>query len=146
MNIGKDAIKRTIKVTFSFVTLFVGGSIYVLYRSENLLMFSWFQDLGLLQFIQDIRSEFKSDNLYGWVKNSMPAGLWLFSYMLIIDSIWEKNQNYAYMLFLYALPVLAILSEVMQFLGILSGTFDFMDVICYTSAILFFILIKKKQL
>lgn len=109
-------------------------------------MFSWFQDLGLLQFIQDIRSEFKSDNLYGWVKNSMPAGLWLFSYMLIIDSIWEKKQNYAYMLFLYALPVLAILSEVMQFLGILSGTFDFMDVICYTSAILFFILIKKKQL
>ena len=42
--------KRTIKVTIGIVALSVGGIIYILYRTDSLLMFSWFQKLGMSEY------------------------------------------------------------------------------------------------
>ena len=81
--------------------------------------------------------------MYGLIKYNLPAGLWLFAYMFVIDAVWGKDKNRVSMYFLYVLPLLAVASEFMQFVGLLPGTFDVMDLLSYVSAILLFLIIKK---
>ena len=133
---------RIAKVTIGVVTLIIGGLIYIIYRSETLLMFDWFRILGISRYIDKLRAT-DYQNIYEWVKNSLPAGLWLFSYMFIIDSVWEKDKCIAYKFYIYVLPVLAVLSEFMQYIKILPGTFDINDLLSYFFAILLYLLIKK---
>lgn len=105
-------------------------------------MFNWFDDLGLNDIVMKWRDGYSYTNLWEWVKYNMPAGLWLFSYMFIIDSIWEDDRNPFYKCFIIILPIVAIASEIMQSYKILPGTFDILDVISYVFAILLFITIK----
>ncbi|MBO6058876.1 MAG: hypothetical protein J6P67_01875 [Bacteroidaceae bacterium] len=141
--LNKNSITRIVKGTIGLVALTAGGVIYIMYRDNNLLMFDWFQYLGISNFIDTIRVDTENQNLYGWVKYSMPAGLWLFSYLFIVDSIWGKDDGVIYRCFLYCLPVIAVLSELMQYSKLLSGTFDISDLISYGFAIVLFTTIKK---
>jgi hypothetical protein len=134
---------RVTEATIGLVALTIGGLIYIRYRSESLLMFDWFQNLGLSDSIDDFRSNGGMHNMYGWIKYNLPAGLWLFAYMFVIDAVWGKDKNRVSMYFLYVLPLLAVASEFMQFVGLLPGTFDVMDLLSYVSAILLFLIIKK---
>ena len=143
MTTGKDVWIRTLKATIGVTALIVGGLLYVIFRSKSLLMFDWFHMIGLSDMVENIRTKYDGVNLYGWVKDCMPAGLWLFSYLFVIDSLWGNNRNLVYNLFIFVLPVIAICSEFMQLFGMLPGTFDYMDLISYVVAILIFILIKK---
>lgn len=143
MSFEKDIITRIVKAIIGGATLIIGGLIYIRYRNESLLMFDWFHGLGLTEYIEDFRNNAEMPNVYGWCKYNMPAGLWLFAYMLIIDSIWGKDKNNVYLYFLYVLPLLALVSELMQYAGIFPGTFDFMDLLSYVSSIFLFILIKN---
>jgi hypothetical protein len=138
----KEVYIRVTEATIGLVALTIGGLIYIRYRSESLLMFDWFHNLGLTNFIEFFRSNSEASNLYGWVKFNLPAGLWLFAYMFLIDAVWAKDKNYVSMYFLYILPLLAIVSEFMQFVGLVPGTFDVMDLLSYISAILLFVIIK----
>lgn len=133
---------RTIKMFLAFVALFIGGMIYVVFRSKSLLMFSWFEALGLSPMIDAIRIDYGDKSLYAWIRYSFPAALWLLSYLLVVDSIWGEQKNREYAVFIIALPVIAILSEVLQGLGILPGASDILDIISYLLAITLFIIIK----
>lgn len=139
----KEVFIRIAEATIGLVALTIGGLIYIRYRSESLLMFDWFHNLGLTNFIEFFRSNSEAPNINGWVKFNLPAGLWLFAYMFLIDAVWAKDKNHISMYFLYILPLLAIVSEFMQFVGLVPGTFDVMDLLSYISAILLFIIIKK---
>ncbi|MCR4768959.1 MAG: hypothetical protein K5874_01940 [Bacteroidaceae bacterium] len=142
MAIEKATWIRTLKATIGITALIVGGLLYVIFRSKSLLMFEWFRMIGLSDMVENLRTKNSGFNLYEWVKDSLPAGLWLFSYLFVIDSLWGYDKNLVYYLFLSVLPAIAICSEFMQFSGMLSGTFDYMDLISYMAAILIFILIK----
>ena len=139
----KDVFIRIAEAAIGLVALTIGGLIYIRYRSESLLMFDWFQNLGLSDSIDDFRSNGEMPNMYGWIKYNLPAGLWLFAYMFVIDAVWGKDKNRVSMYFLYVLPLLAVASEFMQFVGLLPATFDVMDLLSYVSAILLFLIIKK---
>ena len=139
----KDMFIRIAEAAIGLVALTIGGLIYIRYRSESLLMFDWFQNLGLSDSIDDFRSNGEMPNMYGWIKYNLPAGLWLFAYMFVIDAVWGKDKNRVSMYFLYVLPLLAVASEFMQFVGLLPATFDVMDLLSYVSAILLFLIIKK---
>jgi hypothetical protein len=54
----------------------------------NMLMFEWFDSVGLLKFICRMRIE-TTFLLPNWVEYSLPDGLWIFSYSLYIGSIWN---------------------------------------------------------
>lgn len=135
-------MRSVLKSSLAIVLLIFGGFIYVVFRSEDLLMFNWFRSLGLNSVVIKLRDSYGLMNIHDWVKYNIPAGLWLFSYMLIIDSIWENGYNSTYKFFITILPVFAIISEVMQFFQILPGTFDIMDMIIYVFAIFLFLTIK----
>ena len=133
---------RATKVMLSLVILLLGGLVYVIYRDKSLLMFNWFDSIGIGNEIDGLRRLFQGEGIYGWVKYSLPDGLWLFSYMFIVDAIWDSERNAMSMLFLWGLPVVSILSECLQYFGLLPGVFDWMDMASYLLAITLFLIIK----
>lgn len=135
----KDRIKRSI---LSLLILCIGGFIYIGLRDKSLLMFDWFNHLGLSQHVEIIRGVFNSEGVYGWVKNSLPDGFWLFSYMFLVDAIWNGSKSVSSHVFIYYLPLLALLSEILQYWGVVPGVFDWIDVASYLLAILLYITIK----
>ena len=138
-----DSFKnRIIKITLSLLMLCIGGLIYIGFRDESLLMFDWFENIGISHHIKLFRGIFDTEWMCSWVKYSLPDGLWLIAYMLIIDAIWNGSNSISFYIFIYTLPFFALLSEILQYFGLFSGVFDWIDVICYSLAILLYILIK----
>ena len=133
---------RATKIILSLGILSLGGLIYIIYRDKSLLMFDWFNSIGVSSGIDGLRSLFQGDGVYGWVKYSLPDGLWIFSYMFLIDAIWNGEKIITSKLFLWFLPIVAILSECLQYFGLLSGVFDWKDMASYTLAITLFLIIK----
>ena len=135
----KDRIERSI---LSLLILCIGGLLYIGLRDKSLLMFNWFNHLGLSQHVDIFRGLFNSEGVYGWVKNSLPDGLWLFSYMFLVDAIWNGSKSISAYIFIYYLPILALVSEFSQYFGLVPGVFDWIDVASYLFAILLYITIK----
>ena len=133
---------RATRIILSLGILSLGGLIYIIYRDKSLLMFDWFNSIGISSEIDGLRNLFQGEGIYGWVKYSLPDGLWIFSYMFIIDAIWDKERNAASMIFLWGLPLVAVFSECFQYFGLLSGVFDWKDMASYTLAITLFLIIK----
>ena len=126
----------------SLVILLLGGLIYVIFRDKSLLMFDWFNTIGISNEVDGLRRMFQGEGIYGWVKYSLPDGLWIFSYMFIVDAIWDRERNAVSMIFLWGLPIVAVLSECLQYFSLLPGVFDWMDIASYMLAISLFLIIK----
>lgn len=116
--------------------------IYVAYRDKSLAMFGWFDSMGLCKPVDYIRGLVQSEGIYGWVKYSLPDGLWIFSYMFIVDAIWNGVKNSYSFLYIWSLPIVAILSECLQYFGLCPGVFDWIDLFSYMFAIILFLIIK----
>lgn len=134
--------QRIIRVAISFATLIIGGLIYIGSRDKSLLMFNWFEQIGINKEIDLFRGFINTEGIYGWVKYSLPDGLWLFSYMFLVDAIWDGSKFLCSYIFIYSLPLFALLSEILQYLGIFPGVFDWVDFSSYSFAILLYITIK----
>ncbi len=133
---------RIDKSILSLLILCVGGLIYIGFRDKSLLMFTWFNYLGVSENIDTFRGLFNSEGVYGWVKNSLPDGLWLFSYMFLVDAIWNGSKSISAYIFIYYLPLLALMSEILQYFGLVPGVFDWIDIASYLFAILLYNIIK----
>lgn len=133
---------RIFRVLLSLIILTIGGLIYIAFRDKSLVMFDWFNKIGLSKHIDFLRDLVQSEGVYGWVKYSLPDGLWIFSYMFIIDTIWNGERNSLSYLFIWGLPVVAIFSEYLQLLGLCPGVFDWMDMASYMLAVLLYVIVK----
>ena len=137
MNIG-----RILKICIALLMLIIGGLIYVGFRSETLLMFRWFRCCGVFEYVAHFRETCLGCDLPYFVRYSLPDGLWLLSYMIIIGTIWNKNKSIQYLIFVYAMPIIAIIIELLQYYFTELGTFDILDIIAYTAAIIIYKLIQ----
>ena len=126
----------------SIVALAIGGGIYLSFRSDTLLMFRWTESLQLNVFVENLRQSMSFYAPPDFVKYSLPDGLWLFSYMFLVDAIWNGSKSISAYIFIYYLPFLALMSEFLQYLGLVPGVFDWIDVASYLFAILLYITIK----
>lgn len=113
----------------------IGGMIYVLFRSLSLKMFSWFESLGWIDQIIRFRGEVQHWELPMWAKFALPDGLWVFSYILLIGCIWNFDYLKAKCV-MFLLPLIAIGSELLQAIHVVKGTFDSVDLLCYSGATL----------
>lgn len=129
-------------IVLSIVPLIIGGMLYLGYRSQELLMFRWANYLGLSRIVNSWRKFCFQYPLPEWCYYALPDGLWLLSYILLINIIWDSH-TWKSIIWIYALPTIAITSELIQLLDSRFGTFDIMDVICYMGAILLFELKTK---
>lgn len=143
-----DIHKRKTSLAFAFcqaclalILFSIGGLIYIIFRSETIRMFTWADNLGLGNCVSRLRFYYGDIYVSDFIKYSVPDGLWLLAYLLIIDIIWNES-NIFKRLFIYALPIIAISSEFMQLFGIVHGIFDFYDLINYFGALIIYKLLK----
>lgn len=117
----------------SLISLILGTSIYILFRSSTLKVFSWLDFIGINILDSNIRKSALavSDNIPDWVLLSLPDGLWLFSYVCLMLYIWKNSITVQNLFWIGIIPAIAIASEVAQCFGVLQGTFDPMDLLLY---------------
>ncbi|SEN89936.1 hypothetical protein SAMN05444671_2386 [Flavobacterium sp. CF108] len=114
-------------------TLLCGSLIYILFRTSNLKMFIWFDELKILDIINSLRSftVSYSSHLPNIILYSLPDGLWMFSYVSLVLFLWKneiKNENLFWILII---PIISIISELGQLIKIVPGTFDSSDLLMY---------------
>lgn len=126
-----------------FIPLFFGGIIYILFRTESLLMFKWFRFLNLENHIFSTRKIFKIE-LPDWFVYNLPDGLWIFSYSLLMLSIWNFKLNIHSVFWIFLMPFIAIISEILQFFKIIPGTYDIWDLNFYILGTLLPLILNRK--
>lgn len=121
---------KAVEISTAFILFSLGGFIYIAFRSTSLRMFGWFNDLGLHDYIMNVRILSNSIQLHEIIKYCIPDGLWTLSYILFMDAIWSPNVN-TQVFFGSIIPVIGCISEILQKLSVIKGTFDIIDLLCY---------------
>ena len=96
-------------------------------------MFGWARTLGMYDRLSFWRRSVSTDGIPEFVIFALPDGLWLFSYIVTIATVWDFRMRQCW-LSIIALPVVACVSEMGQISGIVPGTFDMADMGCYLLA------------
>lgn len=127
--------KKTVIDIILLVVLpvFLGGIIYIVFRSEKLIMFKWFETFGLNELINILRQN-SVYNLPDWIKYNLPDALWLFSLTSILIIIWKREINKTNFIYVLLPLIIGICWEFGQYLGIIQGTFDIKDLVFYIAA------------
>lgn len=130
-----------------FLTLVIGGVIYVSFRSQTLLMFRWFEKYNLEAIVLKIRMiTGKNENIPNLIVYALPDGLWMFSYMSMILYLWDNQLKKENFLWVFGLPMIAIGSEIGQYFNLVVGTFDGADLLFYCLGILLPLLLYKVEI
>ena len=121
--------------------ILLGGMIYVLFKSHDLLMFRWFEFFKIDKFVLSMR-EFTLQHRKYIPENvlySLPDCLWVYSFTMFVSCYFTNR-------FILLIPCLgSVLTEVGQ-LWFIPGTFDIFDVIyMILFTILAFYFINKKE-
>ena len=141
MTIQIQAYNRSLALFLSIVALAIGGGIYLSFRSDTLLMFRWTESLHLNVFVEKLRQSMSTYSPSDFVKYNLPDGLWSIAYFLIMVSIWGEISKVNITWFCL-MPIIALISEVMQLTSIMPGQFDLWDVVCYSLPLIILITIK----
>ena len=123
-----------------FLPIFFGGTIYILFRTKDLLMFKWFYSLGLYNFINSLRNIFYQYKylIPKGIIFSLPDALWVYSFTMFLSLFFE---NFFTISFVF---LVSIIVEIFQ-LNFVTGTFDVNDLIYMFLFYLFAIYILKKE-
>ena len=125
---------KVISYLLSSLLFLIGGFIYIAFRTTSLLMFKWFDILGLSNAIYTIRAGVSDCKIASsWILYSLPDGLWTLSYIIVMAALWDFDLCKHYLI-VFFIPILAIVSEVFQAFGLVHGTFDLVDLITYITA------------
>jgi hypothetical protein len=115
----------------------VGAAIYTCWRSDRLLVFSWYKAVGLFAVVvkwrllaAPLRHFVPTSVLY-----SLPDALWVYSFTALMCLLWGRERNSAARIIWLSLPtILAVGAEFGQFPKWIPGTFDPVDVASYLVA------------
>jgi hypothetical protein len=119
-------------------TLLIGGLIYILFRADSLKMFGWYDNLGVLNFITNLRENLSLviGDLPNWFLFSLPDGLWIFSYITLMLYIWNNSISKHSVFWIFIIPILTLAFEFGQLFKIVPGTFDIIDIVFYILGII----------
>jgi len=121
-----------IKLTYfvsAFAALLAGIAIYAIFRNiNNMIVFQFFPKP---KFLNSLYFQVNTDVLwiYLFVYN-LPHGLWCLSILLIIRAIWMHNNTWR-IFYSVSFIAAAIVLEIAQFLEIVPGIFDMLDLASY---------------
>ena len=137
---------KTVKALTTAVGLLaVGGLTYLLFRPCTLLMFRLVDALGAMTVLGDCRA-WASDSgawLPEWVVYSLPNALWSAAYILTIEALLTPSRNKVVIAGI--MPVAGAVTEWLQAIGVLSGTFDVLDIVAYALPYLAYIIYYAYQ-
>ena len=116
-------------ISMSFLIL--GGFIYLLFRPKTLLMFRWFEFFRVDDYVDCLRGKVDSVILGEIVLYSFPNGLWISSYILLVNVVVSKKDKFKVLFWAILLPLVSIIFELLQVHKIIPGVFDLYDIIFY---------------
>ncbi len=132
----------TFEVLLGIVLLICGCAIYLLFRSKSLNIYIWCSTLGQSHII-DIARTYAIDWIVpDVIKFCLPDGLYVSAYLLIMDAIWQKEDSLIKHIVICLVPVFAITSEVLQYYGVVKGTFDICDLLFYSAPFITYYIYK----
>jgi len=121
-----------LKIIFKhvFLPVFIGGLIYLAFRSKSLVMFDWFDLTGFsdtISFIRGYTIPIKN-KVPDWIYLSIPNCMWVYSFTSALMLVWKKELTL--LKIWLCMPItFGIFAEILQSLGLFPGTFDFIDLI-----------------
>ena len=118
--------------------LVIGGMIYLLWRSDDMLMFKCADAIGLSPAIYAGRGSVGAFS--EWIPDiilfSLPDAVWVYSGTAFFSRLWHDAPRIVHIGWSSIFAVLAIGSEIGQLAGLVPGTFDVMDAwLCAVAAI-----------
>lgn len=142
-NIEKRKVIAKYEVLLGFVFLACGCTIYLLFRNKSLYIYQWCISLGLSDIIDSLRYAVQDWKISEWIRYSLPDGLYCAAYLLIMDAIWHNEDRLIKSFIVSLIPLVTISSELLQYVGLVKGTFDLNDLICYIIPPMIYLLINK---
>lgn len=114
----------------SVLALSLGGIIYILFRTSEPVFFSWIRAFGLDNWLNFARHKTLSSgfHLSAWIVFSLPNGLWAFAYAFLITGIWWGIRSWLKYFWMASIPLLVLGWEILQYAGIMPGTFCMQDI------------------
>jgi hypothetical protein len=124
-----EFLKRILFPAFLFVI--AGGFIYVFFRPTPAIFFSIFKPFGLECFLKSLRSFSPglTPFLPQWAVYSLPQGLWALAYAMIIAGMWLNKSTIFRYFWLSTIPILVLGFELLQYTGLIGGTFCLQDIV-----------------
>jgi hypothetical protein len=114
----------------------VGASIYVAFRSTDLLVFRWLDALGLYDPVIGLRSHIDASLLPEWMLYSLPDGIWVYATTCWMILIWRGSYNWTGVPWILGSVTVAIASELGQAVGLVPGTYQHLDIFFYLGGFL----------
>ena len=130
--------KDAFQIGLALLLLVIGGGIYLLMRQPVMLMHKVASELGIGTLIDKGRMLVQGWQLPEWMIFSLPGALWSTAYILIIDALLSKSPSWRRFAVAAFIPLVGIVSELLQFVGLLPGTFDALDIIAYALPLLIY--------
>ena len=129
-------LSRRLPVAIAALSMFIAGCLYLLFRTESLILFEWFRWLHLMPVIAEIRMVTLplAQRFPEWFIFSLPDGLWLLSFLLFVRAVWADASKRSMWVWAGAGLVCSFGHELFQAFGLASGTFDWSDVLAYLIA------------
>ena len=115
----------------SAIAILIGGLIYILLRPSEHIFFGWIRLAGLDHWISPARvlSPMLGQLFPDWMIFSLPNGLWAFAYALLITSIWSESESWLKYFWMASIPLLVLGFEILQYPGLIPGTFCIQDIV-----------------
>ena len=139
MFLSSNTLFQLVSYHISLILIVIGGLLYLSFRPDFLLMFGWADFLGLDNVVHQLRNQtaFMLTAMPEFIIYSLPNGLWIFSFGVLMLAIWGIHQPFQTYIWTAALLAVGISSEVLQITGLIPGTFDILDVVAYLGGALF---------
>lgn len=119
-----------------FLPLLVGGMVYLAWRTQSLLMFSWADFIGLEHLISALR-QFAAPVLPyvpEWILFSLPDAAWVYSITAAYVIVWKTASCPEGLFWISLGCLLGVGGELGQLAGVVPGTFDPVDLIVMLGA------------
>lgn len=130
-----DAMRaRRINCLIAGLAVLAGGSIYFLGRPDEIGFVHWIRSVvpERLASLSAVHHPVYGSQLPGWIVFSLPDGLWAFAYTLFMITIWFKGNTILRYFWYATIPMLTLGSEILQWPGIIPGTFCVTDLVLIT--------------
>lgn len=136
MKIYSNFNKYLLPLLNSVIPVFLGGLIYIAFRTKTLIMFQWFNLFNLSAAVLVTRNftETRATYIPTWIIYSLPSALWMYSFTFSLTYIWLKSASSLKFLWILLPLFLGLGSELSQYLGWVPGSFDILDLLLYIFA------------
>lgn len=121
----------------------LGAAIYLLLRAPHLRVFSWAAEVGLGPTVSllRVRTLPLREDLAEWVLYSLPDALWVYALTAAMVLVWRGGSGRTRFLWIGSGLALGAGGELGQWIGVVPGTFDPVDLLACGAAALAAILL-----